>query len=158
MMTFRGDNQPGLTHPTPDKTATILQTIFSDAFSWMKCFVFWLKFHCSLFPIVQLIIPQHWFRYGLASNRRHAIIWTNADPIHWRIYAALGGDELMIQSTCVCSAFKIGVISSYIWGNYIQTVSRMSVCHLGCVNWLHEAALTWIDLHNSVNKERTAKC
>ena len=24
---------------------------------------------------------------------RHAIIWTNADPIHWRIYAALGGDE-----------------------------------------------------------------
>ena len=23
-----------------------------------------------------------------------AIIWTNADPIHWRIYVALGGDEL----------------------------------------------------------------
>ena len=31
---------------------------------------------------------------GLASNRRQAIIWTNADPIHWRKYAALGGDEL----------------------------------------------------------------
>ena len=31
---------------------------------------------------------------GLAPNRRQAIIWTNADPIHWRIYAALGGDEL----------------------------------------------------------------
>ena len=28
-------------------------------------------------------------------NRRQAIIWTNADPIHWQIYAALGGDELM---------------------------------------------------------------
>ena len=27
-------------------------------------------------------------------NRRQAIIWTNADPIHWRIYAALGVDEL----------------------------------------------------------------
>ena len=26
---------------------------------------------------------------------RQAIIWTHADPIHWRIYAALGGDELM---------------------------------------------------------------
>ena len=23
-----------------------------------------------------------------------AITWTNADPVHWRIYAALGGDEL----------------------------------------------------------------
>ena len=26
---------------------------------------------------------------------RQAIIWTNADSIHWRIYAALGGDVLM---------------------------------------------------------------
>ena len=26
--------------------------------------------------------------------RRQAIIWTNAYPVHWRIYAALGGDEL----------------------------------------------------------------
>ena len=25
-----------------------------------------------------------------ASNRWQAIIWTNADRIHWRIYAALG--------------------------------------------------------------------
>ena len=31
---------------------------------------------------------------GLAPNRRRAIIWTNADPIHWRIYAALRWDEL----------------------------------------------------------------
>ena len=31
---------------------------------------------------------------GLAPKRRQAIIWTNADPIHWRIYAALGVDEL----------------------------------------------------------------
>ena len=27
---------------------------------------------------------------GLASNRRQVIIWTNADPIHWRLYATLG--------------------------------------------------------------------
>ena len=32
---------------------------------------------------------------GLSPNRRQAIIWTNADPIHWRIYVALGGDELI---------------------------------------------------------------
>ena len=29
----------------------------------------------------------------MVPNRLQAIIWTNADPIHWRIYAALGGDE-----------------------------------------------------------------
>ena len=31
---------------------------------------------------------------GLASNIRQVIIWTNADPIHWCINAALGGNEL----------------------------------------------------------------
>ena len=25
---------------------------------------------------------------------QQAIIWTNDNPIHWRIYVALGGDEL----------------------------------------------------------------
>ena len=29
---------------------------------------------------------------GLAPNMRQAIILTNADPIHGRIYAELGGD------------------------------------------------------------------
>ena len=42
---------------------------------------------------------------GLAPNRRQAIIWTNADPIHRCIYVALGGDELtqkgfVIQGIC----------------------------------------------------------
>ena len=26
---------------------------------------------------------------GLAPNRRQAINWTNDDPVHWRVYAAL---------------------------------------------------------------------
>ena len=30
---------------------------------------------------------------GLVPNSRQANIWFNADPIHWRIYVALGGDE-----------------------------------------------------------------
>ena len=34
---------------------------------------------------------------GLAPRRRQAIIWTNAELIHWRIYGALGGDELIIS-------------------------------------------------------------
>ena len=44
---------------------------------------------------------------GLVPNRWQAIIWTTADPIHWRIYAGLGGDELITSgvllkvNTCV---------------------------------------------------------
>ena len=36
---------------------------------------------------------------GLAPNKRKAIIWTNAEPTHWRIYAALGGDALNLKVT-----------------------------------------------------------
>ena len=51
-----------LTHLSLDKMAAISQTIFWDAFSWMKNFVFLSKFHWSLFLGVQLTITQHWFR------------------------------------------------------------------------------------------------
>ena len=51
-----------LTHWGRDKMDAIPQTIFSNAFSWMKMYKFRLKFHWSLFPRVQLTIFQHWFR------------------------------------------------------------------------------------------------
>ena len=35
----------------------------------------------------------------LALNRQEGSIWTNADPIHWCIYIALGGDELNMDVT-----------------------------------------------------------
>ena len=38
---------------------------------------------------------------GLALKRRQAIIWTNADPIRWGIYAALGGDDFNIAITII---------------------------------------------------------
>ena len=38
--------------------------------------------------------PSIGLENGLAPNRQQAIIWTNADPIHGCIYAALGGEEL----------------------------------------------------------------
>ena len=51
-----------LTHQPLDKMATISQTTFSNTFSWMKKFEFWLKFHWRLFLRDQLTITQHWSR------------------------------------------------------------------------------------------------
>ena len=34
---------------------------------------------------------------GLVPNRRQAITWTNLDPVHLCMYAALGGDELSFE-------------------------------------------------------------
>ena len=51
-----------LTHWGRDKMDAVSQTTGSNAFSWMKMYWFWLKFHWTLFPRVQLTIFQHWFR------------------------------------------------------------------------------------------------
>ena len=84
--------------PLLDKIAAFLRTIFLDAFSWMKSFVLWLKFHLSLFLRVQLAKIQHWFSNGLVPNRLQAIFWTNVDMIHWRIYAALSEYETVLNT------------------------------------------------------------
>ena len=51
-----------LTHWGRDELNNISQTTFSNVFSSMKMIEFRLKFHWSLFPMVQLTIFQHWFR------------------------------------------------------------------------------------------------
>ena len=68
--------------------ATILQTIFSDAFSWMKNVIIFIKISLKFVP--QLTKLSIGLDNGLAPNRRQAIIWTNAGLIYWRIYAAWG--------------------------------------------------------------------
>ena len=59
---------------------------------------FRLTFHWRSSLRDQLTVTQHCFN-GLAPNRRRAIIWTNTDLIHWRIYSALGGNESNIILT-----------------------------------------------------------
>ena len=54
--------RPVITHWGRNKMAAILQTTFSNAFSWMKMYAFRLKFYWSLFLRVRLTIFQHWFR------------------------------------------------------------------------------------------------
>ena len=77
-----------------DKMAAMYQKIFSDAFSWMKSLYHYQKFTdvCSEGPNRQK--ASIGLDNGLTPNRRQAIIWTDADYSHWRIYVALGGDEL----------------------------------------------------------------
>ena len=72
---------------------------------------------------------------GLAPSKGQAIIWTNADPFHWRIYAALGGDQLsfylLVQAVVWClpgiKALPVQMSTcrnTFQWQlNQIQTVS-----------------------------------
>ena len=49
--------------------ATILQTTFPDAFSWMKIYEFRLIFHWTLFLRVKLTKFHHWFRWWLGADK-----------------------------------------------------------------------------------------
>ena len=61
---------PCLTHWGWDKMASNFLPAFSNAFSWMKMYKFWLRFHWSLFPkgptnkIPALIQVMAWCRPG----------------------------------------------------------------------------------------------
>ena len=54
------------------KVAAIWQTTFSNAYSWVKSFVFWLVFHWSLFLRVKLTILWDLYIFHTASNRKRS--------------------------------------------------------------------------------------
>ena len=83
-------------HLPLDKMAAISQMISSDAFSLMKVLYFGLNFTEVCYLGSNWQYPSIGLDNGLAPNRWQAIIWTTADLIHWRIYAAPEGDELIL--------------------------------------------------------------
>ena len=83
-----------LTHWGRDEMNNISQTTFSNVFSSMKMFEFWLKFHWSLFPRVQLTIFQHWFRWWLGAVQATSHNLNQWWLVYRGIYASLGLNEL----------------------------------------------------------------
>ena len=95
-ITFRVTlNEIKLTHWGRDKMAAIFQKTFSNGFSWMKIYEFWLTFHWSLFLGVQLTIFQHWFRLWLGTDQVTSHYLKQWWLDYRRIYASLGLNELM---------------------------------------------------------------
>ena len=78
---FKCWHRVALTHLALDKMTAISQMMFNFNFTE----------DCSSGTNWQW--PSIGWDNGLAPKSRQAIIWTNANPIHWRIHAALEGDE-----------------------------------------------------------------
>ena len=75
--------------------AEILKTTVSNALSWWTiCFYFASNFTKEGSRLSNWQFCSIGSGYGLAPDRRQAITWTNADPVHQRIYAAPGRNEL----------------------------------------------------------------
>ena len=92
-------------HPWADRTTQGFNTLrprricrhFADdilkCIFW-KIYVFWLKFHWSLFLRVQLTIFQNWFRRWLDAHRATSHCLNQWWLDHRRIYASLSLNEL----------------------------------------------------------------
>ena len=72
---------------------------------------------CILAKISLKFVPKG--PIDLARNRRQAIFWTSPDPIYWRIYASLRGDELNklgpeVNAWCCAKPFPRAFSSKYV--------------------------------------------
>ena len=110
-----------LTHWGRDKMATIFQTTFWNAFSWMKMFEYRLKFHWNLFLRVQLIIFQHWFRWWLGAVQATSHYLNQWWLVYRCIYASLGLNELIHVMEIKCHrtyyTYIYPLCSEICWGN-----------------------------------------
>ena len=81
-------SNPSILHCGLDKMAYISQTTFSEYFYWDEMIVFWFKCDWILFLRVQWTLSSIGSGNGLVLSRWQAIIWTNDDPVPWRIHAS----------------------------------------------------------------------
>ena len=85
---FLTPKDDSLTHFPLDKMAAIFaDDIFTCLFMNENCCISIRISLIFFFLRVQLTISRHWFRYWLGT-------WTNVDPAHRHIYAALARDDL----------------------------------------------------------------
>ena len=74
----------------------IFQTVFWNAFSWIKLYQFRLIFNRSLPIRVKLTKIKHWLRKWLGADQATSHYLNQGLLIYWRIYAALGLNELEV--------------------------------------------------------------
>ena len=77
-----------------DQMAANLADDISKCIFVSETFCILIKTSLCLFLRFQLKITQFGLDNGLAPTRWQAIIWTNAELIHWCLYSSLGGDKL----------------------------------------------------------------
>ena len=115
------------THPTFDELNSspigqngrhFIDDIFRCIFVNEK-FCILIKIWLQFVPKGPIDKPSTGLDNGLAPNTRQAIIWTNDDTVHWRVYAALGGDELVSPQ---CSS--LSGLFRFVYGQSIVLLKR----------------------------------
>ena len=133
--------------------AAVSQTTFSNAFSWMKMYQFWLKFHWSMFLRIQLTIFQYWFRWWLCAEQatRHYLNqWCPRLPRHicvtqpqWVNTLSRGPNGCrfaheMFQRMSSTENFRISIIQSPLLLRIKLRISQHSFWY----RWINKTILT----------------
>ena len=90
----------------------ISQVTFSNVFSLITLFQFYLKFHRSLFLRTQLTIWQHWFRYWLGTIQVTGHYLNQWWLVYRHTFVSLGLNELKnkalttLSSTSIFTSFR----------------------------------------------------
>ena len=79
MPTLSSDPPP----PPPDKIPAILETIFSDALSWIEKLCILIKIHWNMFLRVHLTTIRHWFKrwHGVDQMTSHYLTRLLSDSL-----------------------------------------------------------------------------
>ena len=96
-----------------NKMAAILQTSFSNAFSWTIIAVFWSQLYWNMFPGSQLIKPT---LIQMMPRR-----WNNDTLVYWQIYASLGHNAWVPARCQNISWAKVDLIKVFFSIKWVQT-------------------------------------
>ena len=113
--------------------AAISQTIFSYAFSWMKSFVLWLKFHWSLFLKTELTRSQQWFGEWLGAEEATSHYLNKCLPVSLMLICGTRGDELTWWGwrTNAGTKFGSGIRSAQICEVSTSLIARFMGANMG---------------------------
>ena len=78
-------------HPHSGQNSRNFAQVVSNVFSWMKSFVFWLKFHWSLFFRAQLIITMNWLGTKYSASHYLNQFWPDPLPHVCNTMGGVGG-------------------------------------------------------------------
>ena len=73
----------------------------------------------------------------MVSNRQQGMTWTNADPVHWRIYAASRRDKFKTLYALCAFGPRMITLKPFIGTSFSLSLSRLlrPMCHIFLTHW-----------------------
>ena len=127
------------------KWRTFRRRPYSNAFSWIKIYEFWLMLHWILFLGLQFTISQHWFIYWPDADQSTSHYLNQWWSVYWRKYESRGLNVL----SDLCGNMNIPRSECMGRNNTLQTL------HKGwCMGWSGELFMSSREGYFGIHKNK----